>query len=131
MRYGTGWVVVFCLGIILGFLTLGRWPPYYQYTPIAVTEWALHCFAVLAGIAAALFAEEGPAGLISVAVMVVLAVSIPVIATAVTASMLGITDLVDIALYSAIQRALTRSISLFVFTTVGLALGIVVRPRIM
>lgn len=130
MKYRAGWAVVICLGIILGFLTLGRWPSYDHYTPVAVTEWTLYGFAIVAGITVALFAEEGSAGLVGVLIMVVIAVCVPVGATAVTASVLGTTDLVDIALYSAIQRAFTRSISLIVFTTAGLVLGVVATLRV-
>ncbi len=125
-----GWAVVVAAGLVLGFLVISQWPPYHHHTPMVVPGWALTVFALLLGGLPAYLFEHASAGLCAEMVLIVVAVAVPVAASVATSFMLGTTALLDVILYSAIQRALGQSISLFVLVISGFALGLVIRLRI-
>lgn len=126
----TGWVVVIFVGVILGFLTMAQWPPYDDYVPLAVGEWAVVVAAVVGGAVVVLLFEEGPYHVTGAGALLLLAIFFPVLAAVITSYLLGTTAMMDIVIYAALQRGLGRAIQLFVCVIAGVAVGMFARMSV-
>lgn len=121
------WLMIVLSALILGFVTLSQWPPYNDFTPFVIPPWVPDAAAVLFGVLTALLFEDGPVALGAAVVLLMLSISLPVAATAVSSYLLGTTAMIDLILYMSLQRAFGQSVALFIFIIVGLALGIIAR----
>ncbi len=124
------WCTIFFGGLVLGFFTLSQWPPYSGYFPLDLDGWVLMVVAAVVGALPALIFARASVGLAGGIVLVLVACGVPVAASVVTSYLLGTTDLLDVILYSSIQRAIGQAVALFVFVIVGFAMGMTIEARI-
>ena len=119
--------MVVSLGVVLGFMTLARWAPYDEYSPVVIALYIYYVVAVLFGLVVGLLNDSSVLGMATAAALVVIAMAFPVCATAATSVLLGNTAILDLILYRAIQQALVWSAPLLVFAFVGMTVGLIVQ----
>jgi len=124
------WGIVAAGGLLLGFLVVSQWAPYDLHTPMVVPGWVLTLGSLIMGAILAFLFEQATTSLASVMVLIVVTVSVPVTASVVTSHLLGTTELLDVIIYSSIQRAIGQSVMLFVMLIAGLGLGMLARGYI-
>lgn len=122
------WLVL-ALGSSLGFLTLSSWPAYRDYALWDPGNAGLYGAALLVGALLALGFRELSWALAAAGAVGLLAVLVPVGASAVTSHLLGTTSLLDVIMFAAIRQAIFRWLSLLVFSLFGLVLGLILRDR--
>ncbi len=116
-------------GLVLGVVTLSQWAPYDDYALIQTDGWLLVASSMIIGTLPPLIFEKMAESLVADISLVIFASAVPVIATVITSHLLGTVELLDVILYSSVQRALGQSVALFVFTFVGFAAGIIIGSR--